>query len=40
MVAIASALARGLARQLGGDLKLMTAAPGGGCFALTMPIRP
>jgi signal transduction histidine kinase len=38
-VGLGLALARGLARDLGGDLVLDSSAPGGACFKLTLPIR-
>jgi signal transduction histidine kinase len=39
-VGLGLALARGLARDLGGDLVLESSSSRGACFTLTLPIRP
>ncbi|MHC4129857.1 MAG: ATP-binding protein, partial [Planctomycetota bacterium] len=38
-VGLGLALARGLARDLGGDLVLESSSPEGACFKLTLPVR-
>ena len=38
-VGLGLALARGLARDLGGDLVLDPSSPDGACFKLTLPVR-